>query len=261
MTLEFCPRCGTGRTGAFRYCRSCAFDFEGPAAEATCPRCGTGRTCAFRYCRSCGLDLGDPAVANARPAAKPAMAPSPPASVPTARRLGLVTNWSAVTVLMGGGIIALGSFLPWVSATGPFVGPFSRTGLDGGGDGGMTLIAGGLVALAGIRMLARSGRPAASVLLTLAGAAIATVVVVNEMGSAQSRLNAITPAYVGAAIGVGLFVVLVGVGLSVVGLFLPREAHLPLAEPDADADDHAPGVSQRSASTLGTRPSRGSGTC
>jgi hypothetical protein len=32
VALGFCPRCGTGRTGAFRYCHSCAFDFEDPAA-------------------------------------------------------------------------------------------------------------------------------------------------------------------------------------------------------------------------------------
>ncbi len=30
---EFCPRCGTQRTGAFRYCRSCQFDFDNTAAE------------------------------------------------------------------------------------------------------------------------------------------------------------------------------------------------------------------------------------
>ncbi len=28
MTSEFCPQCGVARTGAFRYCRSCQFDFE-----------------------------------------------------------------------------------------------------------------------------------------------------------------------------------------------------------------------------------------
>lgn len=28
MAAEFCPQCRTSRTGAFRYCRSCGFDFE-----------------------------------------------------------------------------------------------------------------------------------------------------------------------------------------------------------------------------------------
>ena len=28
MGSSFCPKCGTPRVGAFRYCRSCQFDFE-----------------------------------------------------------------------------------------------------------------------------------------------------------------------------------------------------------------------------------------
>ncbi len=31
---EFCPRCGTARLGAFRFCRHCRFDFEAPDAGA-----------------------------------------------------------------------------------------------------------------------------------------------------------------------------------------------------------------------------------
>ena len=38
MAVEFCPRCGTQRTGAFRYCRSCQFDFDaGPALGGPLP--------------------------------------------------------------------------------------------------------------------------------------------------------------------------------------------------------------------------------
>jgi len=28
MTSEFCPKCGAARTGAFKFCRGCGFDFE-----------------------------------------------------------------------------------------------------------------------------------------------------------------------------------------------------------------------------------------
>ena len=31
---EFCPTCGTGRTGAFRFCRSCGLDFDASTAPA-----------------------------------------------------------------------------------------------------------------------------------------------------------------------------------------------------------------------------------
>src|SRR3990172_5057684 len=38
MANEFCPQCGTARTGAFRFCRSCQFDFDTSAAQPARPR-------------------------------------------------------------------------------------------------------------------------------------------------------------------------------------------------------------------------------
>ena len=40
MASSFCPRCGTQRTGALRFCRSCGLDFDAdasPAAPAPTP--------------------------------------------------------------------------------------------------------------------------------------------------------------------------------------------------------------------------------
>lgn len=41
MATEYCPRCGAPRTGAFRFCRGCQFDFDGApdlaAAAAAAP--------------------------------------------------------------------------------------------------------------------------------------------------------------------------------------------------------------------------------
>lgn len=34
MAAEFCPSCGTARVGSFRFCRSCAFDFDTLTAPA-----------------------------------------------------------------------------------------------------------------------------------------------------------------------------------------------------------------------------------
>lgn len=34
MATAFCPSCGTPRVGAFRFCRSCQFDFDAPADAA-----------------------------------------------------------------------------------------------------------------------------------------------------------------------------------------------------------------------------------
>ena len=37
MATASCPTCGTARTGSFRYCRSCGFDFDAPASDAPTP--------------------------------------------------------------------------------------------------------------------------------------------------------------------------------------------------------------------------------
>src|SRR4051794_26393490 len=46
MTTEFCPRCSEPRTGAFRYCRRCQFDFDAQplvdAASRSDPIAGPG---------------------------------------------------------------------------------------------------------------------------------------------------------------------------------------------------------------------------
>lgn len=33
MAIVLCPECGAARTGSFRFCRSCSFDFDSPAAS------------------------------------------------------------------------------------------------------------------------------------------------------------------------------------------------------------------------------------
>lgn len=37
MSSEFCPTCGTGRAGAFRFCPKCGFDFDAPPLAAPGP--------------------------------------------------------------------------------------------------------------------------------------------------------------------------------------------------------------------------------
>ena len=56
---------------------------------------------------------------------------------------------SGAVVALGGLLIAIGSFLPWISVSSAF-GSLSRNGVEGGGDGVSTLIIGVLMVLLGI---------------------------------------------------------------------------------------------------------------
>lgn len=60
-----------------------------------------------------------------------------------------------IMILIGAGLTALGSFLPWLTATAPFVGTISTSGLDQGGDGVITLVLGIVLALTGFALLQR----------------------------------------------------------------------------------------------------------
>ena len=76
---------------------------------------------------------------TAQPPQSPPPAAQPPESPPPA---GLVRNQivpGATMIGLGGLLIVLGSFLPWLTATAPFVGTISRNGMEGG-DGIITLI-------------------------------------------------------------------------------------------------------------------------
>jgi hypothetical protein len=77
MASEFCPRCGQGRSGTLRFCRSCKFDFEPAkpgARAATRPRLtrprllGVGVVIAFLAVGSLRPPSTDPATAGAETA-------------------------------------------------------------------------------------------------------------------------------------------------------------------------------------------------
>ncbi|MFZ5855109.1 MAG: hypothetical protein ACOYXS_11570 [Chloroflexota bacterium] len=65
MAAEFCPQCRTSRTGAFRYCRSCGFDYDAgevltrpAAASDTAP--GRAQSFSERYRRPAGVQPAEP---------------------------------------------------------------------------------------------------------------------------------------------------------------------------------------------------------
>lgn len=62
------------------------------------------------------------------------------------RGSGIVDEKDGWWLIFGGGLIALGSFLPWITFSG--AGPFSRSGLDRR-DGVITLVCGAVVGIIG----------------------------------------------------------------------------------------------------------------
>jgi len=140
---------------------------------------------------------GDPTAPSGAPVPWPAF---PPPVIPTPQPPA--TPWTIhVQLLVLGGVVALavGSFLPWVKAS---VGVFSATTNGTDGDGVLTLILAGLIAL--LFLLVKPRRVAAIVTTVLAvvAAAIALYDTVNVSNKAHDL--ATSSSGVTASIGIGL---------------------------------------------------------
>jgi hypothetical protein len=119
--------------------------------------------------------------------------------------------------------LIVGSFLPWVEASGPFIGTIIRSGMDGGGDG-IFFLAGGVVIGALAIGLQRAKNPTRTAnvlgLLTF----LAAILLVLEWSPTADRLSDVTDeSLIVASEGTGLYVIGVGVIAGVVGWTLSRE--------------------------------------
>jgi len=123
----------------------------------------------------------------------------------------------SILAIIGGALMAGGSFLPWLSARSGF-GTLDITGIEG--DGIISLIAGVLVAIIALdrfdRPMSRSAR--AVVILASIGAAAVVLVNFQEAQRRISNVNVDTDAIV-ASVGLGLWVVGLGVALALVASF------------------------------------------
>jgi hypothetical protein len=124
-------------------------------------------------------------------------------------------------VLIGGVLAALGSFLPWITATAAFVGTISRNGFDGGGDGIITAALGIVIALLGISLLARSGSPRVARIGAIACAAVLGWVTITDINSVNDRIRSIDSNVATASVGMGLIVVGFAAVVTVIGAFMP----------------------------------------
>lgn len=149
-------------------------------------------------------------------------APAEPAAMPVP-----LTHPSGF-VIVGGVAAVIGSFMPWLKATAPFVGTFTVSGVDDGGDGMFSAGLGVVLVLVGLSMRAKaaSGKAGpwgwAVVLGIVLGALMAF-----EFSSVSDRINNATSESDGmlnASIGSGLIVAAAGAGAAVLGALMAKDS-------------------------------------
>lgn len=179
-----------------------------------CPRCGSARVADMRFCAQCGLDLAGLPLATPPTAISLPLASTPERSV---------RDSNSIVLLAGGALVVLGSFLPWISLNGAF-GTISRSGLDGGGDGIITLVLGiGIVVIGATRLLGIA-EPSGFVRFwpPLVAGLIAVGLAILDGINVSSKIQGITTQYVSGSTGAGLWVIGVGGVLSALAAMRSR---------------------------------------
>ena len=153
-------------------------------------------------------------------APNPTKPPAPPATeapiAPTPQTKKTPTaGWVAV---LAGGLIAIGSILPWITATAVFVGSISVGGMEG--DGKITVALGVLLLILGFVAIG-GGKMHPGPLILLGIGAIA--VVVANYSNIQDVVDETRKSGVGvASIGYGFWMVAIGGVVAVVGAALAK---------------------------------------
>jgi hypothetical protein len=131
----------------------------------------------------------------------------------------------------GGVLVAAGSLLPWITATAPFVGTISRSGVDMGSDG-VALLIGGIAVAVALAFVAFSdvapsvdqGIAVAGLIAGVGGGWLAW----SDKKELESRVAGLA-GELAANVGAGVWLVLVGCGLLVFAmirvLVRPNEEH------------------------------------
>jgi hypothetical protein len=176
--IAYCPSCGAAKEGPIRFCTACAHDFWGAAAgrdeaAASIPSTSSGTTESFAWYRS----------------------------VPRAVR----------SVVGGAALIVLGSLLPWLTISSVDGSWQAFSGVQGGGDGWITLAIG-----LGIGTLAVIGRDGASEFNRVAVALLSLVALLvfwinlGRVGGAASTFDGQAFGYATASVSVGLWLIAIG---------------------------------------------------
>jgi hypothetical protein len=206
-------------------------------ALVTCPECGREISDQATACPGCGhpMAAGPTAETTSPPdrssdQAAPGWYPDP--SRERESRYWDGANWTDQVaeggdaeqwrtgwwLVVGGGLISIGSFMPWVTASTVF-GTLTRSGLDDGGDGIFTIIIGVAVALIGGLIVSgradtRGTKPGVLFLLT-----IFVVVWVADFNDIRERIDFLDSEFAYGGIGMGMWVMVIGGIVALVGVF------------------------------------------
>jgi len=137
-----------------------------------------------------------------------------------------VSRSQGLVVLGGATLVVIGTFLPWITATAPFIGTISRSLMDGGSDGPILDALAGIVLLIGLTMALRGPMRLISVLAILT-LILAGGVVVFDYSAMQSRVSNATSAsnLIIASVGAGPYVSGFGIIVAVIGSAMALLTH------------------------------------
>lgn len=139
----------------------------------------------------------------------------PGAAVPGARESSPV-EMAAIGVIAGGLIMAVGSFLPWITVTAPFVGRLTKSGMEGG-DGIITLILGVVTVLIGLARLTNRPLPPLvqrSPIVTSIAAAVVVGLNWKDVSDRAASVGKLGRGFASASVGAGLWTIAVGCGIA-----------------------------------------------
>lgn len=190
--------------------------YDDPATIHSCTSCGTERQDGALFCGRCGHAF------DGAPASDPAAAPAPlsadSAAVAAVPRGSIAAN--GVVVVLGALLAGVGAALPWISATVVLIGTVSFSGLDGGGDGILVLFLAVVAVFGGVGLLQGGSIVGPSRALSILLGITLVVLAGIEIANVNDRV-AEAGSFAVASVGIGLYVVILGGCLTVLGGVMP----------------------------------------
>jgi hypothetical protein len=138
----------------------------------------------------------------------------------------LVDDKAGWWLIVGGGLIAAGSFLPWISAATVF-GTITQSGMDG--DGMFTFAAGVAMGIVGGLLLSGNRTSRFAIVVVWSAIVLTTLVWIVDFQDIRNKIELVDSAFASGSVGYGIWLIAVGAVVSVAGA-----ANLPTARGRAE---------------------------